>query len=153
LPFLYDEPSPIRHKYRPIWFRSSRRHVTVSLSGDAGDELFGGYSRYFLSKSLWNKIGWMPRVLRFALAAVCTSLSPESWNTLATLLPAKIRLRNIGDKLHKLADIIAVESPESMYWHFVSHWKEPRSVVSGGHEPTTLLTSPSMWPDSRLHQR
>ena len=148
LPSLYDEPFSDASQI-PTYLVSqlTRHHVTVSLSGDAGDELFGGYNRYFLSKSLWNRIGWMPRALRSAVAAGCTALSPASWNTIAAVLPAKVRLRNMGDKLHKLADIIAVKSPEEMYRHFVSHWKEPRSVVSGAREPTTLLTDPSIWPE------
>jgi asparagine synthase (glutamine-hydrolysing) len=148
LPILYDEPFSDASQI-PTYLVSqlARRHVTVSLSGDAGDELFGGYNRYFLSRSLWKKISWMPRSLRSGLAAGCTALSPASWNSIASLFPAKIRLRNTGDKFHKLAEILAVETPDDMYRQFVSHWKEPTSVVNAAHEPTTLLSTPSEWPE------
>lgn len=148
LPLLYDEPFSDSSQI-PTYLISqlTRRYVTVSLSGDAGDELFGGYNRYVWVQSVWHKINWMPRGLRSVLAAACTALSPTTWNSLAAVLPAKVRLRDTGYKLHKLAEILAVELPEAMYRRLVSHWKEPLSIVRNSHEPTTHLTNPLVWPE------
>ena len=145
---VYDEPFADSSQI-PTCLVShlARRHVTVSLSGDGGDELFGGYNRYFWARSIWRKLGWAPRPLRAALAGVLTTLPPSSWNTafqkLGRWLPAKLCYANPGDKLHKVADILAVRSPEEIYLGLVSHWKNPAQLVRGSHEPPTLLTDPA----------
>lgn len=144
---IYDEPFADSSQIPTcLVSRLARHHVTVSLSGDGGDELFGGYNRYFWARNLWRKFGWMPRPLRAALAGVLTTVPPASWNTafqkLGQWLPARLRYANPGDKLHKAAEILAVRSPEEIYLGLVSHWKNPALLVPGGHEPSTLLTDP-----------
>lgn len=145
---IYDEPFADSSQIPTcLVSRLARSHVTVSLSGDGGDELFGGYNRYFWARSLWRKLGWMPRPLRAALAGVLTTLPPASWNMafhkLEQWLPARLRYANPGDKLHKAAEILAVRSPEEIYLGLVSHWKNPEQLVPDGHEPPTLLTDPA----------
>lgn len=148
LPTIYDEPFADSSQI-PTYLvsRLARQHVTVSLSGDGGDELFGGYNRYFWARNLWRKLGWMPRPLRAAVAGVLTTVPPASWNTafqkLERWLPAKLRYATPGDKLHKAAEILAVRSPEEIYLGLVSHWKNPAQLVLGSHEPLTLLTDSS----------
>ena len=149
---IYDEPFADSSQI-PTYLVShlARQHVTVSLSGDGGDELFGGYNRYFWARNVWRKIGWMPRPLRAAVAGVLTTVPPASWNTafqkLERWLPARLRYANPGDKLHKAAEILAVRSPEEIYLGLVSHWKHPAQLVPGSHEPRTLLTDPSRQAD------
>lgn len=152
LPTLYDEPFADSSQI-PTFLVSelARRHVAVSLSGDGGDELFGGYNRYFWATNIWRRIGWAPLALRAALAGALTTLPPSAWNGvfkgLARFLPAGWRYANPGDKLHKLAEILAVRSPEEIYLGLVSHWKRPADVVRGAREPATVLTDPAQWAD------
>lgn len=150
LPTLYDEPFADSSQI-PTFLVSelARRHVTVSLSGDGGDELFGGYNRYFWATNIWRRVGWLPQSVRAALAGALTTLPPTTWNTafkgLARFLPPGWHYANPGDKLHKLAEILAVRSPEEIYLGLVSHWKRPADVVPGAHEPATVLTDPAKW--------
>ncbi|OGQ87749.1 MAG: asparagine synthase (glutamine-hydrolyzing) [Deltaproteobacteria bacterium RIFOXYD12_FULL_56_24] len=150
LPSLYDEPFADSSQI-PTFLVSelARRHVTVSLSGEGGDELFGGYNRYFWAKNIWRRVGWLPQSMRAALAGVLTTLPPSAWNGvfkgLARFLPAGWRYANPGDKLHKLAEILAVRTPEEIYLGLVSHWKHPAEVVHSACEPVTVLTDPARW--------
>jgi asparagine synthase (glutamine-hydrolysing) len=150
LPTLYDEPFADASQV-PTFLVSelTRRKVTVSLSGDGGDELFGGYNRYFWGKSIWDKVGGIPRALRRLAAAGLTTVSPATWDAafqgLTPVLPANFKQRAPGDKLHKLAEVLAVEHPEAMYRNLVSSWKTPTEVVLGSQEPTTFLTDKQQW--------
>jgi len=148
LPDIYDEPFADSSQV-PTYLvsRLARGHVTVSLSGDGGDELFGGYNRYFWARDIWRKLGWVPRPLRAALAGALTTLPPAAWDTvmqkLGRWLPASLRYANPGDKLHKAAEILAVRSAEEIYLGLVSHWRQPARLVANSQEPMTLLTDPA----------
>jgi len=145
LPTLYDEPFADSSQI-PTFLVSSlaREHVTVSLSGDAGDELFSGYNRYQLTASMWSKLSRIPRPLRQLTAGIITNISPASWNRIASVLqgvvPAFSRWANVGDKLHKGAGVMASKSAADLYHRMISCWKDPASVVIGGVELPTLIT-------------
>lgn len=145
LPALYDEPFSDSSQI-PTFLVSqlARQHVTVSLSGDAGDELFCGYNRYQITANLWRKLAAVPLPLRKLAARAISSISPQSWNRLAGALagfvPQSARLANVGDKLHKGAGVLASQSADALYLGLVSHWHDPGAVVIGGYEPPTLLT-------------
>jgi asparagine synthase (glutamine-hydrolysing) len=91
----------------------------------------------------------MPQRLRQVAAHALTTLSPQTWDRLfassSSFLPAKLRQRQPGYKLHKLAEILAVDSPDTMYKGLVSHWKEPEAVVLGSIEPPSTVTDSGKW--------
>lgn len=152
LPQLYDEPFADSSQIPTHLVAALARHkVAVSLSGDAGDELFGGYNRYFWGRSIWNKVGWIPRPLRFAGAGALRLLPPAVWDKvftgLGSVLPKGFRQRLPGDKVHKLAEVLAVGNSEAMYRNLVSTWKKPQELVIGATEPLTVLTEPQQWAD------
>ena len=145
LPEIYDEPFSDSSQI-PTYLVAAltRRHVTVSLSGDGGDELFGGYNRYFWGTSIWRKVGWMPSSIRRAIARGFRQVSPEAWNRMGKLLepalPASWRVSLPGDKAHKFADILPSEQPEDLYKSLVSHWIAPARIVLGLNSPVALDT-------------
>ncbi len=145
LPTLYDEPFSDSSQI-PTFLVSqlAREHVTVSLSGDAGDELFCGYNRYHMTAKFWKKVNAGPLPLRRLAARGLTNVPVQSWNRMASsvarFLPASLRYADLGDKLHKGAEAIARPSLDALYLGLVSHWDNPASVVIGATEPSTLLT-------------
>jgi asparagine synthase (glutamine-hydrolysing) len=151
LPAMYDEPFADSSQI-PTYLVSAlaRQHVTVSLSGDGGDELFGGYNRYFWGRKIWRSVGWVPRTLRAAVASGLRAVPPRGWDALAgrvaPLMPASFPARRVGDNAHKLAGILAVKDPIEMYRGLVTHWEDPAAVVTAGAEPSTALTDQNQWP-------
>jgi asparagine synthase (glutamine-hydrolysing) len=144
LPAIYDEPFADSSQI-PTFLVSqlARAHVTVALSGDGGDELFAGYNRYWLAQRVWRRIAAAPAPLRKWVARALTSIAPGRWNALlgplVRLAPQRYRLRLPGDKLHKLAGILAHPSPDSLYRELVSHWSDPLQIVLTEHELSTAL--------------
>lgn len=136
LPALYSEPFADASQI-PTFLVSqlARQHVTVSLSGDAGDELLCGYNRYQITARAWGKLRRIPQPLRRLAAGAITSLSPAAWDRLAGFLPVS----RIGDKLHKGAGVMASATVAELYRGMTSHWPDPAAVVIGGAEPPTLL--------------
>lgn len=148
LPALFTEPFADSSQI-PTYLVSqlARRHVTVSLSGDAGDELFGGYNRYPFARQLWNKAAPFPFPARTIAAAGIRGVPIAAWNALLKpvrpMLPASLRMANLGDKLHKGADVLGARSIDELYLRLLSHW-EPDAVVIGANEPLTHLRGNSL---------
>ena len=137
LPTLYSEPFADSSQI-PTYLVShlARQHVTVSLSGDAGDELFCGYTRYQMTAGLWGKVSRLPRPLRHLAGSVITAVPPAAWDKLGHVLP----FSRVGDKLHKGAALLGSSSIADLYRGMVSHWSDPASVVLGATEPATVLS-------------
>ncbi len=150
LPTLYDEPFADSSQI-PTFLVSqlARQQVTVSLSGDGGDELFAGYNRHLWGRNFWQKIGWIPQPLRQIAADTLTSISPQIWDTLFNnfdaLIPAKIKQSHPGDKVHKLSNILSISSPKALYRRLVSNYNDLDSLVLAGTEPKTILNSLEQW--------
>lgn len=144
LPHLYDEPFSDPSQIPTFLVAQlARRKVTVSLSGDGGDELFGGYNRYFIGRGMWQRVGWLPSSARELLAGAITTVSPGHWNralgAIMALAPSRLRYPNPGEKLHKLALVLGARDPDEVYLGLTSHWQRPASVVIQGAEPATVL--------------
>jgi asparagine synthase (glutamine-hydrolysing) len=144
---IYDEPFADSSQIPTRLVAELARHdVTVALSGDGGDELFGGYTRYFAIDRV-RRLAGLPRVARRAAAAALRSQSPQRWDRVARAtfgaVPGRHAPAQAGDKIHKLAGALATDERESLYRSLVSCWDEP--VVLGGTEPPTVLAPPAEW--------
>lgn len=144
LPHIYDEPFADSSQIPTCLLSAlTRRHVTVALSGDGGDELFGGYSRYALAERIWAKTRLLPRPARHLLAAAVEGVPPNRWDALFQLVPAAKRPPQPGDKMHKLAGVLT-EDEDAIYRRLVSHATEPSELVPGAVEPKGLLWDPAV---------
>ncbi|HYF48424.1 MAG TPA: asparagine synthase (glutamine-hydrolyzing) [Planctomycetota bacterium] len=151
LPEIYDEPFSDSSQIPTFLVcELARRHVTVSLSGDAGDELFCGYPRYEAGFTLWRKVGWMPRPVRSgvgALVAVApTSLLDRALSWQNPELGKTLRRRPTNSRWKAVSEVLKSRGFEDLYKGLMSHWKHPTELVPGSQEPPTALTDEKQWP-------
>ena len=148
LPTMYDEPFADSSQI-PTFLVSqlARKEVTVSLSGDGGDELFCGYNRYVLGFRIWQKLSVLPAPLRSVLARLCEHAPGHALDAMQRLLPERFRVSNLADRLPKLAEVLAHTSGDAFYRDLVSHSKNPDQLVIGAQEPETLLSTPHLMPN------
>ena len=144
LPALYDEPFSDSSQI-PTFLVSqlTRQHVTVSLSGDAGDELFGGYNRYFIVMDYLRKLKRLPPYARRSLAWAIEAIPLSVWDALMRMA----RIERRAEKIRKTVEILGAPNPEFIYRGRVSHWQHPSDLVIGATEPPTVLTDRAAWPD------
>ncbi len=138
LPDLYDEPFADSSQI-PTYLvsRLAKTKVTVILSGDAGDELFGGYNRYFWAPRIWKNVSWMPYFLRKFVSKIVFLISVDHWNRfgkLASLATFNIfSISRLGDKAHKFADRLKeVNSIDDLYKSLVTQWDDPSFLIKNG---------------------
>jgi asparagine synthase (glutamine-hydrolysing) len=144
LPAIYDEPFADSSQI-PTYLvsRMTRRHVTVALSGDGGDELFAGYNRYTSGLHLASAIRRLPLPVRRAIAASMTAVPPAMWERVFAAVPSRLRPRQPGDKMHKLATILP-EDAIGFYRHLISQWDSAWRLVVGAKEPHHPLFDPAI---------
>jgi asparagine synthase (glutamine-hydrolysing) len=169
LPVMYDEPFADSSQIPThLVCKAARQQVTVALSGDAGDELFGGYNRYFWGPRIWSRLAWLPYPARQALGAAFRAVPTAGWDALSrpvnALLPASKNIARAGVKAHKLAARLSgVRDMADLYKSLVSEWQDPAQVVKGGvigsggdtesdvlREPDSMLSDP--WPAAGTEQ-
>ena len=148
LPDMFDEPFADSSQIPThLVAKLARTHVTVSLSGDAGDELFAGYNRYVWGRSLARGIDTVPAALRALLCAGTTGVSPEIWDQVFGVLGAvapKLKVRQAGDKLHKLSRIAAASSFSEAYLGLTSYWLHPADLTGYEGPESPVLTASSL---------
>ncbi|MEW5772193.1 MAG: asparagine synthase (glutamine-hydrolyzing) [Thermodesulfobacteriota bacterium] len=151
LPRFFDEPFADASMLPTFLVsRLARQHVTVSLSGDGGDELFGGYNRYLLAPALWRAAGRLPRPLRRAAGGLLAGLAGPLAGALeaaqSALLPPDRRQLILRDKLQKLSAALSADGREAFFHCLASFWQRPAYLLEEGAEPPTRFTDPAAWP-------
>lgn len=147
---LCDEPFADSSQV-PTYFvsRLARSKVTVSLSGDGGDELFSGYVRYMWAQKIWKLMRLAPGPVRKGAGNCIRALPPHSWDSLAGLLGSfltpSLRQAHLGDKLHRLAEVLTADNPACLYRGIVSHDQDTAAAVPGSREPSTIIDDKAAW--------
>jgi asparagine synthase (glutamine-hydrolysing) len=155
LPEIYDEPFADSSQIPThLVSKLARQNVTVALSGDAGDELFGGYSRYFWVPRIWNRLSILPSPARKFVGKALSAVPVSFWNDLGSpVFGNGLGVTRLGDKVHRLADRMRhVNDMDGLYRSLVSEWADPGSLVLGENgerviEPHSLLDMPLPLPD------
>jgi asparagine synthase (glutamine-hydrolysing) len=140
LPKVYCEPFADSSQI-PTFLVSklAKSEVTVALSGDAGDELFGGYNRYVIANQAWKNISMFPKSVRKGIAKGLLSRSPDFWDKSARFIPGASKYVGFGNKIHKGAAVLESDNIMELYSGLVSHFDDPSRYVIGGEEPNTLV--------------
>ena len=148
LPTIWDEPFSDSSQIPTLLVSElARKHVTVSLSGDGGDELFCGYSRYPQGYQIWRKLQWLPVSMRQLIGSLMRVFPGAPLEYLLGFLPKRFQVPHLADRLPKLAEVVEEKSAESYYQRLISHWKEPDRLVLGAAEPQTIFDRPEQHPE------
>jgi asparagine synthase (glutamine-hydrolysing) len=145
LPAMFDEPFADSSAI-PTHLVSAlaRRAVTVSLSGDGGDELFGGYTHYTRAPWVWRRFGSIPYRARRTLAGILAWPGIAAYNRMLggrkMYVSEHTRPGTAGEKIHKLAQALCAADPWELHRHFSSQWKHPSELVLHAEEPLTVFT-------------
>jgi len=144
LPQLYDEPFADSSQIpTALVCAMARKHVTVALSGDGGDEGFGGYSRYAQARDSWARMSRVPAALRRTASLSLQNVPASVWETLAKPLrplgAEKLRPGTLGYRALRLADRLRSPTPQELYKHLMSYWFAPSAIVVGGIEPSAVI--------------
>jgi len=145
LPDWYDEPFADASQI-PTYLVSemTRKYVTVALSGDGGDELFGGYNRYFWAERILRNINRVPGTLRGPLRAILQAVPVAAWDGLLSMAPRSLRQAHAGEKVHKIAALLDAPTPEAIYLRLVSQWPNPDLITTGGREQAGVFQDASL---------
>jgi asparagine synthase (glutamine-hydrolysing) len=143
LPAMYDEPfSDCSQIPTYLVSKLARRHVTVCLSGDGGDELFGGYDRYFWARQVWSKIGVAPRATKHAIAKilrVAPGMLDRALEAATPVLPRRLRVKDPESKAETVVTVLSCRTFDDFYLHVLSHWKNAKDIVRGSGALPPLL--------------
>jgi asparagine synthase (glutamine-hydrolysing) len=144
LPSMFDEPFADSSQIPTFLVaKVARDQLTVALTGDGGDELFGGYLRYLALKRGWAAIRRIPYAARRRLSPLLRS---ELASRVERFVPARVGGRRASSLLRRAGDAFAAPGVPQLYFNLMSYWKTPSEIVIGGVEPSTSLSDPAAWP-------
>jgi asparagine synthase (glutamine-hydrolysing) len=137
LPWMYDEPFADSSQIPThLVCKAAKQHVTVVLSGDGGDEMFGGYNRYVRAPGIWERFAWLPFPLRVIMGQVILHSPIAAWDRAGVLAGVS----SLGEKVQKLSSCLASSrNLDEVYWDLVSIW-DPILVMKGINQ-----ACPSPW--------
>ena len=121
---IYSEPfaDPSQLPTHLVCRESSNSGLSVALSGDGGDELFGGYNRYFLGEKIWKRIGFAPFYIRRLIGEVGTRLPEKNLDEIFN----PFGFNQIGNKIKKLSERLSyIKDQDDFYFSLISQWKDP----------------------------
>jgi asparagine synthase (glutamine-hydrolysing) len=154
LPEMYDEPFADSSQIPTHLISTlSKKHVTVALSGDGGDELFAGYNRYLIAERLWKVVKYMPSDMKNKIAGLLTGFSPDNverfYSKVDGILPRKMKVSRPAEKFQKMTRVFQTAStPQEIYKRIVSIIHTPESFLVSGCELSTLLDDESSWKEN-----
>ncbi|WP_435988090.1 asparagine synthase (glutamine-hydrolyzing) [Sulfitobacter sp. SH22] len=153
LPDIYSEPFADSSQM-PTFLVSelARRHVTVALTGDGADEIFGGYNRYLAAGKIWKHTSKVPTPIRRALGHYALAVSRANWdrlfNSLAPVLPPRLRVRMPGEKIHKIGRLLKQRTRQKYYESLISMVDNSQALVIGGEMPLTIVNDAAAQPET-----
>lgn len=134
IPEIYDEPFADQSQI-PTYLlcKMARNEVTVALSGDAGDELFGGYNRHQFVLNFYHKFNKLPSNIKRSISYFLQLVSPEGWNKISKFTQFKNRWQDFGSKIHKFADVIGSNNEIELYYKLISSYENTHKIFKEGY--------------------
>lgn len=148
LPSLYDEPFADSSQLPTALVMSlARQYVKVALSGDGGDEIFGGYNRYLVAPKVWNIMRLMPHRMRQQVGLLLTKVPVPWWDRFSRPFTALLKQTQVGDKAHKLGNRLKhVRNEDEFYVSLVNEWSQAEDMVCGSVRRPTVISQYETWP-------
>ena len=146
LPWLYDEPFADSSQIPThLVCRAAREQVTVALSGDGGDEMFGGYNRHIHGHKLWQTMSFTPSIMRSFIGQVIKTVPNNTWDKVGEfynfIKSGRTGISNLSLKMQMLGDRFSfIKSFDDLYLNMISIWTEPEKLLKTNvQEPSSIL--------------